>query len=411
VNRRAAALSVLAVIGILGGSLGWLVRPHQAPAAANEAKQTAAVSASAASTVVANAMTADAPTTFPTLVLPSDTSCGLAANLPSGRAKPSHADIEAAAKAARQQAIQGSLRAMLRSSDETAKAAGLALRASGMMDGVSVDASSCDGAGCWSAILERIEQLGRNKSDAGGDVLALAELARSTTSPNLYIVALQTCARATALTTEGACAALSWQRLTEMESDNAVPWLALAAQAQKAGDVSGLVNAMHRASLAQRVVGVDGFLTRQVLAHLPASVSPGLPRTELITTVRSVEIDLERPDTLMLSYCSEQGLTADGNRLNTCERLARLMLDKGKTMVDLSLGMALGRRTGLSQTLMAQAQHERDRMAQAFAAVQPMELGYQMTPTQCQQVSTFGHRIERMALEGERAVLLSIAKP
>jgi len=93
---------------------------------------------------------------------------------------------------------------------------------------------------CWSDLF----QAGAEAVGAAEVQRALAHLATTTSDPEAYALALYSCTAVAG----GDCALLSYAQWAKLEPDNAVPWIYLAAEAEKRHDRSGVDAAMLRAS-------------------------------------------------------------------------------------------------------------------------------------------------------------------
>lgn len=311
-------------------------------------------------------------------------------------------DAEARAQMAGLKAARNVLNALLADADPEARAAGLALQAAGFLV-PTPDFSKCEEHGC----ADEVAQVQRDSAEAmaasGSAVAALAQLARSHPTPAIYAQALQACRLERQRDVAGDCVGLSAQQLAELDADNGALWLAVAEEALRRRDSSGQETAMHRMSLAHRFDMFDGMLMRQTLSHLPPELAVE-PATQV--AFRAIGVQFAQPMAFqgLVLYCSA---TQDANRRQVCERVVRLMLQQGTSLLDLGVGLSLGQKLGLPEAVLTVARTEKDAAQSAAAALvidSPARPG-QMAPAQCQMLYRMLSHLERVAQMGERAAL------
>jgi hypothetical protein len=144
---------------------------------------------------------------------------------------------------------------------------------------------------------------------------------------------------------------LSFERLAQIEPDNAYPWLEIAARAAERGDATGQYLAMYQASQASR-------LETHFFA-LPRALQTDAFRSEPVAARFLDEIDLigigaARPSRYLAStmnYCGsgapgKRGPVQDPVRLPICSALAELFVAQTSSLQDRSIGTKLGERVG-----------------------------------------------------------------
>jgi hypothetical protein len=245
-------------------------------------------------------------------------------------------------------------RTLSSSSDPTTRAAALFLAS---ID-TSIDPAGCVGNDCSEGDARR------RKANAEA-ASALATLVQTANVPGAYSWALSACLFAQAdAVTYPACGSLSLQRWAQVAPDNAWPWLTLANEAQRHGDVSGLESAMHRASLARDWVHPADEIRRLLVSGLPADTTS----TDFIGVIaRTVNFDGGKPAGLstLSRYCDAN---QDANRRQTCTRLADAALDSAKDLYQLSIAIKLGERSGLAPERLERAATRKAQAYQALAA-------------------------------------------
>jgi len=172
---------------------------------------------------------------------------------------------------------------------------------------------------------------------------ALAIAARQTGDAAVYAFALQACSREGAQ--PAACAQLSPLRMAALDPLNVVPWLWVAEEAEASGNAQGVAEAVHRASLA-----VGSRLREYAFADLALSAIPvDWPTRDVALAsahVLRIHADLRLPSYLaVFNHCSLEN-ARDFNVRQTCDRLARVLVERGDTIVDMGIGRRLGERAG-----------------------------------------------------------------
>ena len=177
----------------------------------------------------------------------------------------------------------------------------------------------------------------------------LAQMAANTRDPLVYRLAMEGClSHIAARQPAGGCQLVNAEQWTRLDPANAIPWLMLAAGARERKDAAAESEAMHRASMASTSDAYWGALPKIVSQALPGDLSP-LGKTVAITDAWQVQTHAALP---LLSgagaasaYCNADALR-DSNRRQTCETLADVLVDKGRTALETSTGWGLRERLG-----------------------------------------------------------------
>lgn len=172
---------------------------------------------------------------------------------------------------------------------------------------------------------------------------ALAMSARRSSNATVYAFAMQACSRMGVR--PAACAQLSSHRMAELDPLNVVPWLWVAEEASTSGNEQGVVEAVYRASLA-----TESRLREFAFADLALSAIPAdWPTRDAVLAsakVLRIHADLLLPSYLaMVKQCSAEN-ARDFNVRQTCDRLARVLVEHGDTIVDHGIGRRIGERAG-----------------------------------------------------------------
>lgn len=191
-------------------------------------------------------------------------------------------------------------------------------------------------------------QLVEAKEEAGAPgAQALARLASTTTSPGVYAMAVQACrAFDTTRAMTGHCQAISIRRWAQLDPRNAMPWLHLAAAADLRGDISTLNDALYQASIAQssRLYGDS------LLAYAEAALGSlrETDRDRIATELLHVQGEWAFPSfSPVLKQCGEVAIR-NANIRQVCDAFASTLIDKGRTLLELSVGTRLAGRLGWS---------------------------------------------------------------
>jgi hypothetical protein len=223
--------------------------------------------------------------------------------------------------------------------------------------------------------LEGILDRDAAQKDAEAARDELVQLAVGTKDPAVYALAYTKCIKGvedTAL--PGACPQLSLDAWTRADSDNAVPWLQLAAKARREGDGAAEAAAFAHAAQAHQYEPYNWSLFSFAQAAMPADVTAA-DRWHLTITVIGVEAAMPMPYLTQFQYCSRDAMT-DATVRRQCNALAELMVNKTTTLLEFGVGKSLGARVGWPAELI-------DRLTQQLQA--SMQAFNQMTPSDPEQ--------------------------
>ena len=280
------------------------------------------------------------------------------------------------------------------SADPLRRAAGLYAA----MLGLPSEVPPCeDNKGCAEAI----------RRTGGAYTPGLAELAtqaRDGTSAQVYAWALHACGTARYQGwSPAACEGLSAQRWAQFAPQSAWPWLALADEARKAGDLSGEVGAMHRAAQAAQWRSNSGELLHLLLAAQPPDQTP---QVRLRSEARAVVIDI------LASFSSQGSLVGvsrhcsghqDANRRQTCAAIADRLLGQADSLVLLAVAIGVAERSGVSAAHVARAKDEAKRLPTLAVDWEPVMSA--SPATACEGMAQVSRYIASMAALGELGAL------
>jgi hypothetical protein len=174
---------------------------------------------------------------------------------------------------------------------------------------------------------------------------ALALTARQGSDPAVYAMAMQACLRGGPTPASPPCAALSAEQMARLDPDNVVPWLHVAVQAAQRQDTQAVAEAVYRASLAHVSRQHEFAFADLALSALP----PDWPAADaMLASAKVLEIhtSLTLPSYIpVVQYCARERMQ-DANLQQTCDRLARVLMERGDTLIDFGIGRRLGERAG-----------------------------------------------------------------
>jgi hypothetical protein len=168
----------------------------------------------------------------------------------------------------------------------------------------------------------------------------LVDLALSSGDVDVWTLARHLCGDAAG---PGTCERVNPQAWSRIDPGNAAPWLWSMAQAQAAHQEQEADEALYRASQARfhdaRIMGLG-----RVLAHPALDPRRGLPAHLVTLALIGVQAGYALPSyALLLKRCAEPQL-ADANRRLVCDDVARLLVERSRGAIDVSIGYRLAER-------------------------------------------------------------------
>jgi hypothetical protein len=192
----------------------------------------------------------------------------------------------------------------------------------------------------------------------------LVQLAVGSANPFVYAMAVYACNNYSDPSSSSSCDPITLQHWSALDADNAVPWLLLARNAHAANDTATEATAFSQAAASHKVDPYNFSLYSVTESALPNDTTP-LERWTLAIELIGIE-----SGTASLQYgiaarhCSAAAIQ-DAQVRQQCDELAELFVSKGTTLLDLSIGAAIGTRAGWPQTRVTSLQDERDALMQA----------------------------------------------
>lgn len=184
----------------------------------------------------------------------------------------------------------------------------------------------------------------------------LARLAVASQDPRTYSMALFGCR----LNRDGeACSQLSVARWSQLEPDNAVPWFYIAEEGAARKDEAALSDALFRAGQAK--TSDYHRSTIFAMAEDPAArdLAPA-PRLVYLSRLLGIYAAFPAPPYLAVSNACSAEKMADSARRQLCVDLATMMTERSKSLVEHSLGTAIGERGGWPADQVQRLRDEKD---------------------------------------------------
>ena len=220
----------------------------------------------------------------------------------------------------------------------------------------------------------------------------LAAVAASTRNPRLYALALRTCWTRPGLE----CHSLTPRRWSELEPDNAAPWMLMLDEAVAKEDVSGIEEALFHITHARQ-------LAERPLAPLQpivdaASNDPGSLAAAHAMAIEAIGLQAAQVAPIAYTACTRV-TPAVANMWQQCVAMVDVLEHRSDTLMARSAGAAIERRLTGNAEPTRQVAAQRDRLA-AF------ELG---STSSCADLHAKLAVLRRMAIEGDVAVARDLA--
>ena len=187
----------------------------------------------------------------------------------------------------------------------------------------------------------------------------LVQLAAGADDPTVYGLAVGQCQKQLLPGTgTGACGRISLSRWAQLDPDNAAPWLALAQAAHKAGNAQEEASAVAKAAQAQQISSPGQSLLSLAQSEMPQDLTP------LEKAALSIEfIGIEAASVIPVysettRYCSVDAIRQNETRAE-CDSLANLLVNRGDSLIDFSIGQRLGERLGWPSERLGELAQER----------------------------------------------------
>lgn len=260
--------------------------------------------------------------------------CGLGFVQTGSGAADAYAQIPAPLK---RDAEQKAYHAMTSSTDERIQATGLLLKERAARDGMT---------------------------QAGGSADQLAQIARRSSDPVVYAIALEACGMLQKGTSTPGCDSLNAAKWAQLEPANAAPWLRLAQEAQANRDAPALAEAIYRITQARKIDWHANDVAVLAVQGLPENMD-ALGRTVAVREAWDAQEDWTPASSQgLLQFCEQ---SADVNRAQVCSDAAELFVRAGTTPAELRDGIRIGRHIGWDARRVEDLRLRRDVLSQAAA--------------------------------------------
>jgi hypothetical protein len=170
---------------------------------------------------------------------------------------------------------------------------------------------------------------------------ALARLAVASQDPTAYALGVYGCR----LNRAGACAQLTTARWAQLAPDNAAPWFVLADEAHQNKDEVALAEALHRAARS-KFSDHDWSAILAMAEHREGVALAPASRLVFLTTLIGIYAGFPVPPYLAASQACSQERLGDAARRQLCADLATMMTERSGSLLEFSLGTAIGERAG-----------------------------------------------------------------
>jgi len=294
----------------------------------------------------------------------------------------------------RDEAAQAIERALAGDARPVAQAARLLL---GVIDGSDRRRALTEGAlGCGGEACPSMPAASGPDLDAVAAVAAsreaLARLAVTTTDPAAYATAYRVCG----VVREGSCGMLGAEQWARLDPGNAAPWYEVYAAAQKRKDSASANEALHRIATSQRS---DQRVFRMAGMLLDAAPQDDALRNGafmLAVEMISVEAGWAVPPMQALVAACRREPMRDANRRQTCEAIADVLFQKSDTLLERSIGAAVGRQLGWSEERIDRMRAEHQAFAEStYAGIEPSQ------GMSCESIKRVADDVRRKARLGE----------
>lgn len=159
----------------------------------------------------------------------------------------------------------------------------------------------------------------------------LVLLATETGDPAIYSLAIGQCRTGTETNdmASGPCQGLSWEHWADIDPDNGMPWLWIAAKADRAGDQQAVEEALGKAASASRIEAYGSALSTVALGALPGDAAPlekAVAGADVISVLR-VGTPME-----IISLCSATAIHVT-RRKQECSAIAETLAKQGSNLM------------------------------------------------------------------------------
>jgi hypothetical protein len=225
---------------------------------------------------------------------------------------------------------------------------------------------------------------------------ALVKLASGSRDPQVYALAFLSCGYAR----DGACALLSVEQWANIEPDNAVPWLLVAAAAS---DSAARDEAVFRAAAADRFdARFPDFLG--LLRSPDVRSQPPQTRAAIGEDLVGLEVTLPGlPYQPFYRFCNFPS-AAEGSHMGACNNLAKLLLERDRTMLGFAVGAKLAQTAGWPPDAVKKLGEQKMEFQAAFTAAVSEQSA--KARSNCEELAAFDRWAADYSSLGDRGVAI-----
>jgi hypothetical protein len=244
----------------------------------------------------------------------------------------------------------------------------------------------------------------------------LVLLAIETNDPVIYALALSHCGDGGYDIAAGPCQGLSWEHWANIDPDNAVPWLEIAAKAGSSRDQQGVEDALAKASMASRFDTYGSTVSAIALSALPRDIAPLDKAVAGVDVVSALGIAIPAVS-IAATLCSDTAVQ-EPTRRQQCASIANDLADAGTALIDVVVALSLAKRLGFPMDRQAKLQIEQQSASRALITHNPWQYtneGSGLTLAsdfRCDRLLGYGDLIDALQASGgnERAALAAVGR-
>lgn len=173
---------------------------------------------------------------------------------------------------------------------------------------------------------------------------ALVQMALATRDPRVYALAFKACGNG--VRQEGGCRMVSAEQWARLDPDNAVPWLFVFGNARKPADQTTRDEALHRIATSKRSDAYAFSSASALVEAAPEGDATKLAQAEAVSRMIGIESAVVIPPYQALTATCKADASKDANRAQTCADVAELMTERSSSLLERTIGSAIGRQLG-----------------------------------------------------------------
>jgi hypothetical protein len=247
-------------------------------------------------------------------------------------------------------------------------------------------------------LAEQVPELAPGNPSAEDAMSVLVRQGQDAADVRVLAVAAMHCHRSSAPPVPGSpCALIDLSSWAQKDAANAAPWLMLARRAHAGGDEAAFDDAMQHAAAAQRFDYGSLELLR-LLDHAAVRRLPPSIRVPTMMALAGLWVSWPTPGHAAVSDWCAQGLE-DPNRIAACSDLARVLVHRSSSMLDVALGLRIAPASGWTAEEVAKEQARREAFEAALGRAKPRS-----KPLSCEWMREFANWSREVSRGGELAM-------